>query len=199
LIRRGRVLRPADAAGIYAHPRPEFRRLEEAGGLRRLASGLYAVVPDDLVGTHWLPDLEAVALGVAISGGRPNAAALMGISAARLHSAIPRAINVATVAVTHHRRNLKLTDRDAEIFFVRRDLDRLDLQRQHTELADGWVTTIEQTVLDLISRPDLGGTPDAAEEAVSALLNRSDLDLLRRLADEQHRRGPVERALNARP
>lgn len=123
----------------------------------------------------------------------------MGISAARVHSAIPRTINVATVAVTHHRRNLELTDRDAEIFFVRRDLDRLDLQRQHTELADGWVTTIEQTVLDLISRPDLGGAPDAAEEAVSALLIRSDLDLLRRLADQQHRRSTVERALKARP
>ena len=31
LIRRGRVLRPADAHGIYAHPRPEFQRLERAG------------------------------------------------------------------------------------------------------------------------------------------------------------------------
>ena len=166
--------------------------------MRRLASGLYAVVPDDSVGAHWLPDLEAVALGIATVGGRPNAAALMGISAARVHAAIPRAVNVATVAVTHHRRNLEFTDRDAEILFVRRDLGKLDLQRQHTELGDGWVTTIEQTTLDLISRPDLGDVADAAEEAIDALLHRADLDLLRQLADQQYRRSPLERALKAR-
>jgi predicted transcriptional regulator of viral defense system len=198
LVRRGRVVRPVDAEGIYAHPRPEFRRLEEAGGLHRLANGLYAVVPDDMVGTNWLPELEAVALGVATVGDRPEAAALMGISAARVHDAIPRAINVATVAVTHHRRNLALTDRDAEIVFVRRDLNTLDLERRHSELGDGWVTTVEQTALDLIARPYLGGTPDAAQEAVDALLSRSDLDLLRRLAREQHRYRPVERVLAAR-
>ncbi|GAA1561900.1 hypothetical protein GCM10009789_13930 [Kribbella sancticallisti] len=198
LVRRGRVLRPADAEGIYAHPRPEFRRLEDAGALHRLASGQYAVVPDDMVGTNWLPDLEAVAIGIATAGGRPDSAALMGISAARIHDAIPRVINIATVAVAHHRRDITLVDRDAEILFVRRNLATLDLQRQHTELATGWVTTIEQTALDLIARPQLGGAPDAAEEAVDALLSRSDLDLLLELAQQQHRRATVERALAAR-
>lgn len=198
LVRRGRVLRPVDAEGIYAHPRPEFQRLEEAGGLHRLANGLYAVVPDDRVGTTWLPDLEAVAIGVGGVGARPDAAALMGISAARIHDAIPRVINVATVAVARHRRNVVLADRDAEIVFVRRDLTTLDLERRHSELGDGWVTTIEQTALDLIARPQLGGAPDAAREAVDALLSRSDLDLLRQLAREQHRYRPVEHALAAR-
>lgn len=198
LVRRGRVLRPADAEGIYAHPRPEFQRLEEAGAVHRLTNGQYAVVPDDMVGSNWLPDLEAVAMGIAITGGRRETAALMGISAARLHNAIPRAVNVALVAVSRHRRDISLVDRDAEILFVRRNIEELDLQRQHTELGDGWVTTIEQTLLDLIARPDLGGAPDAAQEAVGALLSRADIDLLRELAQKQRRRAAVERVLEAR-
>jgi predicted transcriptional regulator of viral defense system len=198
LVRRGRVLRPVDAEGIYAHPRPEFKRLLEVGALHRLADGNYAVVPDDVVGTAWLPDLEAAALGIATTGGRTNAAALMGLSAARLHGAIPRVINLATVAVAHHRRNLRLLDRDAEIRFVRRTLDDLDLQRQQTELGQGWVTTVEQTVLDLIARPGLGGSVEATQEAVAALLNRADIDLVRDLAQKQHRRAAVERVLTER-
>jgi hypothetical protein len=163
-----------------------------------LTNGYYAVVPDDVVGTSWLPDLEAAAMGIAITGGRTNAAALMGISAARLHAAIPRVVNVAVVAVADHRRNIRLVDRDAEIRFIRRSIEDLDLQRQHTELGDGWVTTIEQTTLDLIARPDLGGAPDAADEAVDALLGRADLDLLRDLAQAQRHLAALERALAAR-
>jgi predicted transcriptional regulator of viral defense system len=198
LVRRGRVLRPVDAEGIYVQPRPEFLRLEKAGALHRLANGQYAVVPDDAIGTNWLPDLEAVALGIATTGGRTNTAALMGISAARLHAAIPRVVNVAVVAVADHRRNITLLDRDAEIQFVRRTIEDLDLQRQHTELGDGWVTTIEQTALDLIARPQLGGATDAAQEAINALVGRADLDLLRELARKQRRLAAVNRTLAAR-
>ncbi len=54
LVPRGRVLRSADTHSIYAYPRPEFRRLERAGALHRLADGLYAVVPDDRVGYYWI-------------------------------------------------------------------------------------------------------------------------------------------------
>ncbi|WP_020387637.1 type IV toxin-antitoxin system AbiEi family antitoxin [Kribbella catacumbae] len=198
LVRRGRVLRPVDAEGIYVQPRPEFKRLEQAGALHRLANGHYAVVPDDAVGTNWLPDLEAVAMGVATTGGRTNAAALMGISAARLHAAIPRVVNVAVVAVADHRSNIRLVDRDAEIQFVRRTVDNLDLQRQDTELGSGWVTTVEQTTLDLIARPHLGGVAEAAEEAVDALLGRADHELLRDLAQKQRHLAALKRALSAR-
>jgi predicted transcriptional regulator of viral defense system len=198
LVRQGRVLRPVDAEGIYAHPRPEFKRLVEAGALHRLADGNYAVVPDDMVGTAWLPDLEAAAMGIATTGGRTDTAALMGLSAARLHGAIPRVVNLATVAVSHHRRNLRLVDRDAEVQFVRRTLGDLDLQRQQTELGQGWVTTVEQTVLDLIARPSLGGSVEATREAVTALLNRADIDLVRDLARKQRRRTAVERVLAER-
>jgi len=199
LIRRGRVLRPTDAHDVYAHPRPEFQRLERAGALHRLADGHYAVVPDDRVGQDWLPGLEAVALGIAGTGGHINDAALMGISAARVHGGLPRAVNIATVAVDRHRRTLQLADRHAQVLFVRRDIAALDLQRHHTELGDGWITTIEQTLLDLIARPHLGDVPDAAHDAITALLPRADNDLLRNLAQTQRRRTALDRVLAARP
>ena len=198
LVRRGRVLRPMDARDVYANPRAEFARLERRGALHRLAPGLYAVVPDDAVGADWLPPLEAVALGVEGTGGHTTRAALMGVSAARVHGAIPRALGVAVVAVQRHRRTLRLTDRDAEILFVRRDVAGLDVQRHVTELGQGWVTTVEQTLLDLIARPELGGVPDAAREAIRALIPWADADLLRELGGAQRRRRAVEDVLRRR-
>lgn len=188
VLRRGRVLRPADAGDVYSNPRAEFARLERSGALHRLAPGLFAAVPDDAIGRAWLPPLEATALAIAQTGGHAGHAALMGISAARIHAAVPRAVGVAVVAVEHHRRTLHLTDRQAEIHFIRRDLSPLDLQRHRTDLGQGWVTTIEQTLLDLIARPSIGGVPDAAQEAIGSLIPRADIDLLRRLAVAQRRR-----------
>lgn len=189
LLRRPfRILRPADAAGVYAHPRPEFARLEQRGILHRVAPGYYAVVPDRMIGRAWRPELEAVALGIAVAGAELDDAALMGLSAARTHAAIPRAIGTAVVATRRHRRRtLELADRSATIVFCRRDLDRLDLQRVDTELGSGWVTTIEQTALDLATRPDLGGLPREARTAAAALLARADKDLLAELAARQHK------------
>lgn len=195
LLRRGRVLRPVDAEDIYSNPRAEFARLERSGALHRLAPGIYAAVPDDAVGGTWVPALEAAALAIAATGGHTDTAALMGISAARIHAAIPRALNVAVVAVEHHRRPLRLTDRDADVRFVRRNVAGIDLQRHTTELGQGWVTTIEQTLLDLIARPELGDADDAAKEAIRGLLVRADMDHVRHLADTQRRRSTLDRAI----
>jgi hypothetical protein len=197
LLRRGRVLRPVDAAGIYRNPRAEFARLERAGALHRLAPGLFAAVPDDRIGRTWQPSLEAAALGIAGTGGHTADSALMGISAARVHGAIPRALNVAIVAVERHRRTLQLTDRRAAVHFVRRDVARLDVQRHRTDLGQGWITTIEQTLLDLIARPDLGGVPDAAREAITALIPRADMPSLQELATSQRRRSALDAILAA--
>jgi hypothetical protein len=163
---RTRVLRPVDAVRVYAHPRPECARLERSGALRRVAPGYYAVVPDDRVGLAWLPELEAVALGVGVAAAGVDGAALMGLSAVRVHGGIPRAVGVAVVAMARHRPVLQLTDRDAVVLFVRRNLDGLDLQRHQTELGEGWVASIEQTVVDLAARPDLGAMPQAVIAAV---------------------------------
>jgi len=64
--------------------------------------------------------------------------------------------------------------------FVKRDVSRLYLERIDTQLTFGWVTTVEQTLLDLASRPTLGdlGRSDVSD-AVKALATRADWNLLR--------------------
>jgi len=171
LIRRGRVLRPADAHGIYAHPRPEFQRLERAGALHRLADGHYAVVPDDRVGQDWLPDLESVALGIAAPADASTAPRSWGSAPPECTARSPAR------STSRHRRPLQLTDLNAQVLFVRRDVAALDLQRHHNELGEGWITTVEQTLLDLIARPQLGGVPDSARDAITALIPRVPLML----------------------
>lgn len=190
-----RVLRPRDAAAVYAHPRPEIARLTRAGALHRLATGYYAVVPDNRIGHHWLPNLELAALGVAAADDSIDTVALMGLSAARIHGAIPRALAVAVVATSHHRPPLHLSDRDAEVIFAHRNVTRLDVQRHTNELGQGWVTTIEQTVLDLAARPKVGGLPAEADAALRALLPRADRELLRELAADQRRLPTIQRIL----
>lgn len=190
-----RVVRPQDGLASYTHPRPEFARLTRAGALHRIATGYYAVVPDNQVGEHWVPELEATALGIAAADEGVDSVALMGLSAARVHAAIPRALAVAVVAAHRHRRPIELIDRSATVLFVRRDVHTLDLQRYSSELGSGWVTTVEQTILDLASRPSLGELPDEAQAALRALLPRADRTLVATLAEQQRRRAPLRRVL----
>ncbi|GAA1941493.1 hypothetical protein [Amycolatopsis minnesotensis] len=190
-----RVLRPQDAAGVYTHPRPEFARLTRTSALHRIATGYYAIVPDDQTGQNWLPDLESVAAGVAAADEGVDTVALMGLSAARVHGAIPRALAVATVAAGRHRRPLRLADRDATVLFARRAVPALDVERRAGELGPHWVTTVEQTLLDLAARPEFGDLPGEAHAAVRALLPRADRDILDELAVAQRRRAALRRAL----
>lgn len=184
-----------DAAGVYAHPRPEFARLARAGALHKVATGYYVPVPDSEIGRRWLPGLEAVAWGVAAADEGVDPVAVMGVSAARIHGVIPRALGVAVVATGRHRRTLRLADRDADVVFVRRDVPRLDVQREAFELGAGWVTSVEQTILDLAARPDLGGVPAEAHSAVAALLPHADRGLLDDLAAAQRRKATLTRVL----
>lgn len=189
-----RVLRPADASVAYAHPRAEVARLARRGALRKLATGYYAVVPQAKVGDGaWLPSLEAAAWGIAAADYGVDAVALMGLSAARVHGAVPRALAVAVVAVPKQRPALSFDDRAAEAVFVKRVSSQLDTERHRLELGDGYVTTVEQTVLDLAARPQLGGLPQEAEEAARALLLRADRELLGDLAVAQRRRATLRR------
>lgn len=93
------VLRPTDAAAVYARPRQEFARLADRGLLRKVVTGYYAVVPPHPTDRNWLPGLESVAYGISAADYGPDATVLMGLSAARLLGAIPRALAVAVVAV----------------------------------------------------------------------------------------------------
>jgi predicted transcriptional regulator of viral defense system len=189
------VVRPVDAAAVYAHPRAQIARLVDRGVLHALAPGHYAVVPPPLVGTEFRPSLEAAAYGVAAAAYGADEVLLMGLSAARMHGALPRAVSVAVVAVPVQRRVMRLADRVGEIVFVRRDTARLDGQRMRTDLGTALVTGVEQTVLDLAHRPDVGGAAVEAKDAAVTLLERCDAEVLAELAAGDRLEAARRRAL----
>ena len=189
-----KTIRPRDAAAVYAHPRTQLVRLAEHGLLHRLADGYYVVVPQDMVGRRWIPDLEAAAAGIATTIHNHDDTVVMGLSAARLHGVIPRALATAIVAVPRQHRPIALTDRPAVVRFVQRDTSRLDAERIRTELGPALVTTPEQTVLDLAHRPTLGDNEADIPAAVAALYARSDKQRLQGLATEQRRLASLRRA-----
>ena len=62
------------------------------------------------------------------------------------------------------------------------------------ELGAGWVTTVEQTLLDVAWRPDLGGLAEAdAEEVIGLLVRRADIDQVSRLAYAQRKAAALHR------
>lgn len=188
------VLRPVDAVGVYANPSKDLARLADRGLLHKVATGYYAVVPPHSTDRTWAPSVESVAYGIAFADYGPDGAVLMGLSAARMHGAVPRALEVAVVAIPKNRPRLVLADRDALVTFVRRDTDRLDAERVNTDLGAALVTTVEQTLLDLAHRPGLGDVPTEARAAVRALWPRADADRLADIAGEQRLRSALVRA-----
>ncbi len=117
----------------------------------------------------------------------------MGVSAARLHGALPRAMATAVVAVETRRRPLHT--KWGDLLFVLRHIAELDIQRADTDLTAGWVTTVEQTLLDIADRPTLGGLDErTASEVLTALGARADWDLVADLARRQRRRAAFARA-----
>jgi predicted transcriptional regulator of viral defense system len=189
------TVRPVDARDVYAQPRQQLARLTASGEVLHVANGYYTVVPLEQRGTGWKPTLEAVAAGIAVATYGLDDAVLMGISAARLHGAIPRALATAVVAIPRQRPAVRLTDRDAVVVFVKRRVDQLDAERMPTELGPALVTTVEQTTLDLAHRPELGNDPADVPAAIHALLARADQELLDQLAAEQRLGAARDRAV----
>jgi hypothetical protein len=189
-----RTFRAQDAQIAYAHPRPQLARLERGGALHRPAWGYYIVVPQEHAGTDWMPALEAAAAGIAAATFAPARAPLMGVSAARIHGAIPRALSTAVVAAPARHDAIEMLDRPGRIQFVKRDTTRLDVIPVTTELGRALVTSIEQTVLDLGRQPSVGVADDQIPEALRSLLPRCDRDLLSELADSQRLRSALKRA-----
>ena len=192
--RASRVLRPRDAVGIYQYPNQEFRRLAERGLLWPAAHGYYVVVPPHAVGDlHWRPSIESLALGIAVADYEPNATALDSLSAARHLGAIPRALGIATVTVPKQRGSL-LTP-VGTIVFHRRHVGNLETQRATTDLADGYVTTPEQTVLDLATAAEVDRVgADTVTEALENLSGRVEWARVEELARRQRRPGDYARA-----
>lgn len=187
-----RVLKPGDFHHIYSNPWEEFARLTGRGVLAKLAHGYYLLVPEEQRGGYWAPEIEGVALGIAVVDYGRDRVALMGPTAARVLGVIPRALATATVAVPRQRPAITTTA--GRVQFVKREVANLDTQRVTADVTIGWVTTPEQTVLDLADRPNLGGiTPATAAEAVRTMTGRCDQQLVARLARTQRKAGAWQR------
>lgn len=141
-----------------------------------------------------MPGLETVAAGIASAIYGPEDIVVMGVSTARLHGAIPRALTTATVAVPAQHRPIELSDRAGVVNFVKRNTPAIDAERYETELGPTLVTTPEQTILGLSHRPQLGDAATDVPTAVAALYERSDEDRLLTLATAQRRGASLKRA-----
>jgi len=179
-----RTVRARDVT-VYAHARPQLARLENAGLLHRLANGYFAVVPQERVGSAWMPTLEAAAAGIAAADFGARGFALMGISAARMHHVTPRAVGVAVVAAPRRRKTIELTDRRAAVRFLVRDLEVMDLELMETDLGRCLVTTPEQTLLDLSHRAGQRGLTEDVAAAMRALAPLCDPEELAVIAGRQ--------------
>lgn len=187
-----RTIRTADLGAVYANPRQDARALERRGLLHRLAHGFYCAVPAEHDPAVWRPTIEGAAAGIAtaIYGGRVPV--LTGLSAARVHRALPRAINVGFVAIPDQRRPLRMVDRAAEIRFVARAVSDLDAVLITTDLGQALATTAEQTVLDL-ARADPRATDQDAQEAIRALWPQCEPATLEEIATQQRMRATLSR------
>lgn len=189
------VLRPQDATW-WKNPQKELAKLAHAGVIAMPLRGHYVVPPPDRIGdVAWRPTLEgfALALGQRLAGA--DGTALMGVSAARVHGALPRAVATAVVALDKQRRRPVEHTVWGDIYWVRRAVENLDVQRTTTDLTAGWVTTVEQTLLDIADRPELGRADgQTVTEIILALAPRADWDLVAELARAQRRRGAFARA-----
>lgn len=197
--RRLRVFTTRDAQAAYASPRPQLKRLTDAGLLRRLHGGIFAIVPAEHIGRPWTPPLEAAAVGLEAARSGLEGAVLMGMSAARLHGAVPRGLGRATVATRTQRRAITLDGTGLEIRFVKRRVDDLDADLTTTVLGDVLVTSIEQTILDL-AHPRVQETEGEAErEAIRMLAPRADHTALQELAARQRLGLALHRAQRVSP
>jgi predicted transcriptional regulator of viral defense system len=193
-----RTVRARDVS-TYAQPHKELARLEMRGLLHRLAVGFYTVVPQDRVGSAWMPTLEGAAAGIGAAEFGAGRYALMGPTAARLHRAIPRAVAVAVIAAPRRRRPVTMTDRNARVQFLVRNVDALDVEMIETDLGGCLVTTPEQTVLDLAHLPNLGKLEGEATAAIDALLPRCDETVMARIAASQRLGRAFDRVRRRRP
>lgn len=120
----------------------------------------------------------------------------MGIGAARFHGAIPRTLGSTTVVVPLQGiRPVRLAT--GTMHLVVREMERLDVTPESTELGTGFVTTPEQTVVDLLQRPGQGDAEEEALRSVPQLYPMVDPEELAALVDDAPRvRRETRRALD---
>jgi len=180
-----RTVRPLMLRDVYANPDKELARLRDRGYLVQLARGTYLVKPDTVpISQNWAPPLEVAAMAYSTAAYHPATPVLYGISAARHWQAIPRAIGVAVVAVPRPHRPVGLHTGGRVEFTVRR-VDLLDTQPVDTVAGAMRVTTPEQTLVDLVAWPQLGGMPDQAIQAARQIVPQVDAGQLQQVLERQ--------------
>lgn len=192
-----RTVRAAGLASVYRHPGPALADLHARGVVHRLAQGIYCLVPSEHVGGAWRPTTEAATAAVATALYGDRIPVLTGLTAARMHRALPRAVAAGYVAVPTPRRPMRLADRDGTIRFVLRSVAELDAVAMPTELGLALVTAPEQTVLDL-ARADPRGEDRDATDAIDALWPRCEPSVLEAIAARQRMRTTYERVAAGR-
>lgn len=176
-----RTVRPLMLRERYADPEKELLRLRRAGALVRIAPGTYVARPDDVdAEVEWRPSTTDAAMAYATAQYGDRVPVLYGLGAARFHHAIPRALGVTVVAVPQQHRPVGLVD-GGRVVFTTTDTEALDARLEVGALGGYLVTTPEQTFLDLVARPRLGGLPQEASDAAVALVPHLDRDRLERL------------------
>lgn len=187
-----RTVRAVALGAVYANPHKEAGELVKRGVLHRLAHGFYCVVPPEGDPASWRPTIEGAAAGIATAAYGDRVPVLIGLSAARLHQALPRAIGEAFVAVPTRHRPVALVDRGGKVHFALRAVAALDAELLVTDLGPALVTTVEQTVLDL-ARQDPRGQDLDAGQATEAMWAACSQDVLERLAGQQRMRTTLHR------
>ncbi|GEA89796.1 hypothetical protein CCE01nite_37450 [Cellulomonas cellasea] len=183
-LQRG-PLGAVDAAALkpyYANPRKALADAASDGRLHRVARGIYMPRPRTAT-DRWKPTIETAAAAVgAVTMGQPTP--LMGMSAARMHQALPRALGRAWVASPRTHRAVELTGGGAVSFVMRRRFDALDIEKIDSELGPLTVTTVDQTILDLMRGLGAAGLENEIDNVVLALAERTDVGRLHRVVKE---------------
>lgn len=169
-----RTVRPVLLQDVYANPRKELVRMRDRGWLTKIAPGTYTAKPDAVLReAPWFPDFEEAAMAYATCQYGPGVPVLFGIGAARFHHMIPRALATTVIAVPAPHESAVLAN-GGKVIFTTTDIDKLDARLERGVLGAFLVTTKEQTLIDLVARPNLGGMPGEASAAVKVLAPKVD-------------------------
>lgn len=182
------------ASAVYAHPAGEVKRLEATGALLKVARGYYIAVPIHKRNGHWLPSMEAIAAGMSVSIYGPDDGAIWGLSAARIHGCLPRAISTGYACGPRQHRKIDLVARDGDVQFMKRDTERLDLELFNSEIGPALVTSVAQTILDL-GRREFNAESSTRTEVVRNLMSQVDTSELINLAARSRGQTALKRAL----
>lgn len=160
---------------IYGNASAELARLEDRGVVVRIAYGYFFLVPEIYrkPNTLWKPTIEEAALGVAIHDYGVKNVALIGPSVLRILGQYPRPLNIAFVAIPKQRPAIKTPW--GEIRFIKRDLTTYELNYKQTENIAGYITTRDETFIDLLKKqPDWRISDGTKNEMINTLSNMID-------------------------